>query len=80
MYRAFVGYEIDDLGNTIWKESKDFVSKEEAQQWINNMLDNKNYDTGGIKYTLDKDEEQMINEFEAQEEARLEIGIPKNVL
>jgi hypothetical protein len=79
MFKAFVGYQIDDNDNAIFDASADFESKSEAQDWVEFMLNmNGEYDFATIEEVAD-DFESQVNEFEAQEEARRELGIPKDV-
>lgn len=80
MFKAKVGYQIDDLGNSITDIEKDFDSKSKAQNWVEHMLNMAgDYDFAEVEEFKDEFDAQ-VEEFEAQEEARLEIGIPKNVL
>jgi len=79
MYKAFVGYQIDDNENAVFDMSAEFESKSEAQDWVEFMLNmNGEYDFATVEEVADNFEAQVA-EFEAQEEARLELGIPKGI-
>ena len=79
MYKAFVGYQIDDNENAVFDMSAEFESKSEAEDWVEFMLNmNGEYDFATIEEAEDNFEAQ-VDEFEAQEEARLELGIPKGI-
>jgi len=79
MYKAFVGYQIDDNENAVFDMSAEFESKSEAEDWVEFMLNmDAEYDFATIEEVAD-DFETQVAEFEAQEEARLELGIPKGI-
>jgi len=79
MYKAFVGYQIDDNENAVYAEFSFFESKSEAEDWVEFMLNmDGEYDFATIEEVAD-DFEAQVDEFEAQEEARLELGIPKGI-
>jgi len=80
MFKAKVGYQIDDLGNSITDVERDFDYKSEAQNWVEHMLNmGGDYDFAEVEEFKDEFDAQ-IEELEAQEEARLEMGIPKFVI
>ena len=79
MYKAFVGYQIDDNENAVFDISAEFESKSEAEDWVEFMLNmDGEYDFATIEEVAD-DFKAQVDEFEAQEEARLKLGIPKGI-
>ena len=79
MYKAFVGYQIDDNENAVFDMSAEFESKSEAEDWVEFMLNmDGEYDFATIEEVAD-DFKAQVDEFEAQEEARLKLGIPKGI-
>ena len=77
-----MGYQTGDFDNSpsVYTQSESFETKEQAEQWVLEM-----YHSGyefDCSYIEDMSEEQylaQIDEYEQQEQTRLELGIPKNL-
>ena len=77
MFEAFVGY-YQGNGHMIIDQTQIFDTEQEAENWLEFMLNmDSQYDVTEIK-EIDNFEAQ-VEEFEAQEEARLELGIPQGI-
>jgi hypothetical protein len=81
-YRAFMGYQTGDFDNApnIYTDSADFHTEQEATKWILQMYDSDlGFDCATVEKMFENSDMAQIEEYEQQEQARLELGIPKNL-